>query len=245
MNVEWIKIQTDMFQNRKIRYIEVLPQGDAMLVIWCKLLCLAGQVNDYGRVYVTPLTPYTTKALAIELNKDESIVERALDVFLSLGMIEFDRGVIIISKWGEYQNLDGLEKIKEQNRARKQRQRERKKEAEESAEPVEEEVPDKPKKRKEDIKHKYGTFNNVLLTDDEYKKLQDKFTDLGERIERLSLYISSSGKSYKSHYATILSWAKKDETEKPKNDYYKEKQKQSFYSESRGTDYDKLFGGGT
>lgn len=237
MNVEWIKIQTDMFQNRKIRYIENLPQGDTILVIWCKLLCLAGQVNDYGRVYVTHGTPYTVETLAIEMNKGKDIIERALNIFESLMMIEREDGAIIISKWGEYQNIDGLEKIKEQNRARKQKQRER-----EKAEDKPEEKPvEKPKKQ--ETKHKYGSFNNVLLTDDEYAKLEAKFSDLKDRIERLSLYISSSGKSYKSHYATILSWAKKDDEDKPKSDYYKEKQKKSFYTENRGTDYDALFGG--
>ena len=60
-------------------------------------------------------------------------------------------------------------------------------------------------------KSKYGEFKNVLLTDDEYKKLTERFsTDYKERIERLSGYVASTGKSYKSHYATIINWAKKD-----------------------------------
>lgn len=59
-------------------------------------------------------------------------------------------------------------------------------------------------------KHRYGEYNNVLLTDEEYQKLQDMFPDLQERIERLSEYVASTGKSYKSHYATIRAWARKD-----------------------------------
>lgn len=61
----------------------------------------------------------------------------------------------------------------------------------------------------------YGEFENVLLTDEEHKKLKEKFTDLQERIENLSSYIASKGGKYKSHYATILMWARKDEA-KPK-----------------------------
>ena len=65
---------------------------------------------------------------------------------------------------------------------------------------------DKPPKRR-----KYGSYNNVLFTDDEYAKLQAEYpTDYSERIERLSEYIASTGKSYKSHLATIRSWARKD-----------------------------------
>lgn len=72
-----------------------------------------------------------------------------------------------------------------------------------------------PKAKKEKVpKSKYGAFENVLLTDDEYNKLKEQYSDLDERIERLSEYIASSGKSYKSHYATILSWARKD-SERP------------------------------
>ena len=63
-------------------------------------------------------------------------------------------------------------------------------------------------------KHKNGEFNNVLLTDDEITKLQEKFpSDWEERIERLSEGIARKGYTYKSHYLAILNWAKKD---KPK-----------------------------
>lgn len=61
------------------------------------------------------------------------------------------------------------------------------------------------------VKHKHGEYSNVLLTDEELEKLRELFPhDLQARIERLSEYIASTGKSYKSHFATIRSWAKKD-----------------------------------
>ena len=59
-------------------------------------------------------------------------------------------------------------------------------------------------------KHKYGEYNNVLLTDEELEKLKTEYSDWEERIERLSSYVASTGKSYKSHYATIRNWARKD-----------------------------------
>ena len=65
-------------------------------------------------------------------------------------------------------------------------------------------------------RHKYGLYENVLLTDEDYEKLQEEFPhDYSERIERLSEYIASTGKKYKSHLATIRSWARKDTTQKP------------------------------
>lgn len=62
-------------------------------------------------------------------------------------------------------------------------------------------------------KNKYGSLDNVLLTDEELVKLYEKFgrADADKRIERLSLYVASKGDKYKSHYATILQWAQKDE----------------------------------
>lgn len=66
-------------------------------------------------------------------------------------------------------------------------------------------------------KDKYGEFQNVLLTEEEYKKLKEKFPkDYSERIDNLSIYMRSKGKQYKSHYATILSWARKEDKNKPK-----------------------------
>lgn len=70
------------------------------------------------------------------------------------------------------------------------------------------EPPSKPSKPS---KHKHGEYNNVLLTDEELQKLQDEYPDWAERIERLSSYVASTGKSYKSHYATIRNWARKDQ----------------------------------
>ena len=67
-----------------------------------------------------------------------------------------------------------------------------------------------PPKPSKPVKHKYGEYANVLLTDDELEKLKAEYPDWQERIERLSSYVASTGKSYKSHYATIRTWARKD-----------------------------------
>ena len=67
-----------------------------------------------------------------------------------------------------------------------------------------------PPKPSKPVKHKYGEYANVLLTDDELEKLKAEYPDWQERIERLSSYVASTGKSYKSHYATIRNWARKD-----------------------------------
>ena len=65
------------------------------------------------------------------------------------------------------------------------------------------------------VRHKYGAYNNVLLSDIDIEKLQSEFpVDYQERIERLSEYMESTGKSYKNHLATIRSWARKNADKK-------------------------------
>lgn len=68
------------------------------------------------------------------------------------------------------------------------------------------------------IRHKHGEYNNVLLSDADFEKLKNEFpSDYKERIESLSVYMKSTGKSYKDHLATIRNWARKDKATKPVN----------------------------
>ena len=68
--------------------------------------------------------------------------------------------------------------------------------------------------RSKPARHKYGMYKNVLLSDEDLEKLKTEFSDWEQRIERLSEYIASAGKSYKNHLATIRSWARKDKDKK-------------------------------
>ena len=126
MEVKWIKISTDIFDNRKIRQIEKLPNGvgDSLIVIWFKLIVLAGRVNDAGCIYLTPDIPYTEEMLAIEFGKDIELIKLALNTFVKFGMISIENDILMLSGWEKYQNVDGLEKIRKQTRARVSRYRE-------------------------------------------------------------------------------------------------------------------------
>ena len=126
-DVKWIKLMTDMFDNRKIRQIECLPEGDAIIVIWVKLLCLAGIINDSGMVYLTKEIPYTEQMLATQFGRPLTTVQLAIGVLQQFGMIEVIDDSLKISNWSEYQNIEGMDRIREQNRLRKQKERERKK----------------------------------------------------------------------------------------------------------------------
>lgn len=125
--VKWIKMATGIFDNKKIRMIESMPEGDAIIVIWFKLLMLAGQVNDGGFVYFTRDIPFTDQMLSTYFNKSLQIVQLAMRTFETFGMIQIVDDVILVSNWEKYQNIDGLDKIREQTRKRVQKHRELKK----------------------------------------------------------------------------------------------------------------------
>lgn len=125
--VKWIKITTDMFDNRKIKHLRKMPEGNNIVLIWVMLLTMAGRCNASGMIFLTENIPYTTKMLADELDFDERIIQLALNVLSEFGMIIYGENCFSISNWEEHQNIDGMERIREQNRIRKQRQREREK----------------------------------------------------------------------------------------------------------------------
>ena len=128
MEVKWIKLSTQMFEDEKIRLIESMPEADTILIIWVKLLAQAGKTNASGYIYLNETIPYTDEMLATIFNRPLSTVRLALKTLVQFGMIEIsDEHFISISNWEKHQNLDGLEKIREQNRLRKQREREKKK----------------------------------------------------------------------------------------------------------------------
>lgn len=107
---KWIKIVTDIFDDEKILLIEELPDADSIIVIWFKLLCLAGKQNNCGVFLINDKIPYTEKMLATIFRRKEATVRLALETFESFGMIEIIDNVITIPNWGKHQTLDKLEK---------------------------------------------------------------------------------------------------------------------------------------
>lgn len=127
-DVKWIKISINMFDDEKVKIIQAMNKGDSILMIWIRLIILAGKVNSGGYLYVNENLPYDNKMLATILNKPPKLIELAIKTFLDLEMIEMTDKGMFITNFEKYQNIDGLERIKEQNRIRKQRQREKIKE---------------------------------------------------------------------------------------------------------------------
>jgi predicted phage replisome organizer len=317
--VKWIKIVTDIFDDEKILLIESLPESDSLIVIWFKLLCLAGKQNNSGVFMMNNKIPYTEEMLAAIFRRPLSTVKLALKAFEDFEMIEIVDGVITIPNWGKHQSLDQLELAREQTRKRVAKHRARQKEillgtgatekncvyCGEKATTIDHVIPktlggldtkdnivpcclscnqqkndhelgrflndrlvmnekvdiesiqnndilrefvtfdysinkfvtlrnvtdryevtqsnadridkdidkdiDKEKdikKKNTNTKHKYGEYNHVLLTDNEYKKLEEQYgsSNLQTIITYLDEYLEMKGTKYKSHYMVIKKW---------------------------------------
>ena len=226
-DVKWIKLTTDMFDNRKIKHLRRLPDGNNIVLLWIMLLTIAGRCNAGGMIFLTENIPYTTKMLADELGFEENTVKLGIQALESLNMIVADNDYFTISGWEEYQNVDKLAEMREANRQRVAKHREQKRlqsgnvtvtlpvtlrNATDIDKEIEKEkdielennnsTPTAPKK------HKYGTHNNVLLTDEEYVKLQERYpTDYEDKINTLSEGLALKGYKYKSHYLAVIKWA--------------------------------------
>lgn len=123
--VKWIKITLDIFEDEKINYICSLPEADAIIVIWFRLLTLAGKCNAGGFVFLTENIPYNEDMLAHKCNKPISVIQFALEIFKRLHMIEFIDDTIFLPNWTKHQNIEGMDKIRQQNRLRQKRRREK------------------------------------------------------------------------------------------------------------------------
>ena len=115
-SVQWIRINTDMFDNAKIKYIRTLPSGNDIVVIWVMLLTKAGKCNSNGFIFLTENIPYTSDMLAAEFGFEINTINLALNTFANLNMIQLEDSKIFITGWEEHQNIEGLEKIREQTR---------------------------------------------------------------------------------------------------------------------------------
>ena len=106
--VKWIKIVTDVFDDEKILMIETMPEADTIIVIWFKLLCLAGKQNNSG-VFQMGQMPYTDEMFSTIFRRPLNTVRLALKTFEQFGMIEIVHNTVTIPNWGKHQSIEQIE----------------------------------------------------------------------------------------------------------------------------------------
>lgn len=208
-SVKWIKINIDMFDDEKIKIIQAMPEGDSLLVVWIKLITLAGKTNDGGYIYIAENMPYTEEMLSTIMNKPINTIRLALSTFLSLKMIEEDTKGIYLVNFEKHQSLDKMEKIKEQNRIRVAKYRDKKKqELLECNDDVTLHVMqsngididiDKDIDKDNNIYIPFGEYKRVKLKQKEYDKLIEEYGKeyVDFIIDRLDEYVESNNNKNK------------------------------------------------
>ena len=233
-SVKWIKINIDMFDDEKIKIIQAMPEGDSLLVVWIKLITLAGKTNDGGYIYIAENMPYTEEMLATIMNKPINTIRLALSTFLSLKMIEEDTKGIYLVNFEKHQSLDKMEKLKEQNRIRVAKYRDKKKqELLECNDDVTLHVMqsngididiDKDIDKDNNIYIPFGEYKRVKLKQKEYDKLIEEYGKeyVDFIINRLDEYVESNNNKnkYKNFNLVIRkaireNWFKKDKELNP------------------------------
>lgn len=219
----WLKLKEEFFTDKRIKRLRKISGGDTYTIIYLKLLLIS--LKDSGKLYFDGVESNFVQELALTIDETDDDVSMTVNYLLNQGLLE------VVSNNDEYflteiPCLIGSE-TDSTRRSRKSREQkvlqcntnatllQQKCNTEIDIE-IDKEKDIELEKEKEREKESpapslYGTFQNISLTDEEYINLKDKLKDHTDTmIEKLSSYMKSTGKSYKNHYATLLSWYEKD-----------------------------------
>ena len=218
----YLKLKENYFDDDSIVLLESMQDGVLYSNILLKLYLKS--LKHGGRLQLDEDIPYTAQMIATITRQQIGTVERALQIFLKLGLVEvLDSGTFYMS------NIELLigQSSTEAERKRAARLQNKALSAPRTSgghlsdiRPPEIEIElekeiEIEKEREGETGHPapaaYGRYNNVILTDTELSGLKTELPDKWEYyIDRLSCHIASTGKQYQSHAATIYKWAQED-----------------------------------
>jgi predicted phage replisome organizer len=224
--VSWIKITTDIFDDEKIKIIDSMPDHDAILVIWIKLLTLAGKCNSRGCLLISDSLPYTNEMLAAVFSRPLNTIKMALGVFEQLGMICRSDAIQLVN-WEKYQNEAALEVIRENERERKRIQRAKQTIQITDSNNVPDNVPDKSRNirtldididKEEDIRKRSKNNNFIRPTRNEVKEYCNERSNNID-VEQFIDYYTSKGwmigkNKMKDWKAAVRNWERYDKNQK-------------------------------
>lgn len=237
---KWIKLSMSVFENRKIKRLLAMPDGDHLVIIWFKLLCLAGKLADGGLVYFLKDEEYLDEDLAFAIEENSETLRRALSLFERLSMIVItENGIPRVKNFSDFQSIEELRAIREgakntkrflriERRAELSSEKERADGAEsKEINIIKEHIKqDQIRGEREKIeaasdsppKTPHGEHKNVMISDDFLNKLREKHGEgADEMVEKLSLYMASTGAEYANHEATLCLWLLRDANQAAKS----------------------------
>ena len=126
-NLQWLKIDANLFANRKIQILLKEPDGDTYIRVWIQLLSISLECNKDGKLLIGENKSMSIEYFSKIMGKSYEKMKKIIGKFLELEMIILENEVYKIKNWNEYQSIQTYEKYKEQGRLRQQKYREKKK----------------------------------------------------------------------------------------------------------------------
>ena len=244
----WLKLKDDFFNQKEIKMLRKLAGGDTFTIIYLKILLLS--LKNDGRVYYDGIAKNMIEEIALEIDEQIDNVTITFNYLQSKGLLVFNADDEVelsnvhqmigsesasASRVRKHRMNKALQSNGEVTKMKHLSNTEIEKEIEIELDIDKEkeiESKNKPASKKPLARHKYGEYKNVLLTDEQLTKLKQEFpNDWEQQIDNVSNYCESTGKSYKNYYATIKSWAKKDN----------EKRQKPKMANAKTSEYDNLF----
>lgn len=123
--IQWFKVEKNIFSNRKIQIILKLPEGDTYFRVWMQLIALAIESNNNGKLEIGENNPMTIENFSKIMGKSKKKIEKIIQTFLELEMLIKEGETFIIKNWDKYQSIDKYENYQIQNRERQRKYREK------------------------------------------------------------------------------------------------------------------------
>ncbi len=216
----WLKLKDDFFDEKYIKALRKLPQGDSSVIVYLKMQLKS--LKTEGIIKYEGIMPDAVTELALLLDEDETMVRFTIEALIRFGAIErWDDDTFYLSALQHLigSETQGAERVRK-HRALKKAQMVALESGEVKAlqcnevvtpcniekEKEREQEKEQEQEGKKEKKESYGQFNNVRLTSTEFAALQSDYPNHLEAIDYLSEYIESTGKKYKSHYLVLKRW---------------------------------------
>ena len=119
-DIQWFKVEKNIFYNRKIQLLLGLKDGDTYFRVWMQLLSLAVECGDGGRLIIGN-NPISVKEFSKIMGKSSKKMSKILEKFLELEMLKKEEEVFVIKNWNKYQSIDRQEDYLIKNRERQRR----------------------------------------------------------------------------------------------------------------------------
>lgn len=223
----WLKLKDDFFTDKRIKKLRRIAGGDTYTIIYLKMMMKC--MNNDGILEYEGIEDNFADELALDLDEDADNVQITVNFLMRAGLLEemgenrflmaevpelvgsestsAQRVRDFRSKQKTLQCNTDVTEVKQLCNVEKEIDKDKDKDKE--IEKDKDTDKDKDKRKKEKIKHTYGVYKHVRLTDDDYKKLCDEYGDIktGECITYLDEYIEMKPR-YKAnnHYLCIRKW---------------------------------------